>query len=190
MVRVGKALQDEYKKIQKDWTIQQNLKTPRQAGGGIDCLSTEERRVLMTKWLAQAWKNICRQMSRSDPTQLRFTRAFTKTGAGLTIDGSEDHLIKPQGLPSNIVATLHAYEEALRDYTADEGLHPSYMGLVKELASLGLKYESKLPENQPDMHIVAFAMMKRFDKASLPKELNPPKKPRKKRVRIFFIMFY
>lgn len=56
-----------------------------------DKLSAKERRILMTKWTAAAWKEL------SADTML-FKKLFQKTGCLITADGSEDDTIRPQGL--------------------------------------------------------------------------------------------
>jgi len=49
------------------------------------------RRVLMTKWTGEAWREI-----REDKEF--FTKLFEKTGCLITVDGSGDSKIQPQGL--------------------------------------------------------------------------------------------
>ena len=56
-----------------------------------DKISAKERRVLMTKWTAAAWKELCQYKN-------FFGRLFEKTGCLIIVDGSEDHKISPQGL--------------------------------------------------------------------------------------------
>ena len=58
-----------------------------------DKLTAKERRILMTKWVGDAWNELqCYQDF--------FRKAFQRTGCLMTIDGSEDYLIKPQGYES------------------------------------------------------------------------------------------
>eukprot|EP00794_Sanderia_malayensis_P014737 gene14737-16272_t len=56
-----------------------------------DKISAGRRRVLMTKWTGEAWREI-----RED--QEFFTKLFAKTGCLMTVDGSGDEKIQPQGL--------------------------------------------------------------------------------------------
>ena len=57
-----------------------------------DKLSAKKRRVLMTQWTGQAW----REIHHTDPNFVQ--KLFVKTGCLMTSDGSEDDRIKPQGL--------------------------------------------------------------------------------------------
>ena len=56
-----------------------------------DKVSAKTRRVLMTKWTAQAWREITQD-------QDFFKKLFEKTGCLMTANGSDDEKIKPQGL--------------------------------------------------------------------------------------------
>ncbi|XP_028404065.1 tigger transposable element-derived protein 2-like [Dendronephthya gigantea] len=56
-----------------------------------DKLSARERRILMTKWTAEAWRELSKNKE-------FFRRLFEKTGCLLTADGSNDDKICPQGL--------------------------------------------------------------------------------------------
>ena len=56
-----------------------------------DKLSAIKRRILMTKWTGKAWREL-----RQD--KLFFKKLFQKTGCLMTIDGTDDELIRPQGL--------------------------------------------------------------------------------------------
>ena len=56
-----------------------------------DKLSAKKRRILMTKWTGKAWREL-----RQD--KLFFKKLFQKTGCLMTIDGTDDELIRPQGL--------------------------------------------------------------------------------------------
>ena len=55
-----------------------------------DKLSARDRRILMTKWTAEAWRELTKKEL--------FRRLFEKTGCLLTADGSNDDKICPQGL--------------------------------------------------------------------------------------------
>lgn len=55
-------------------------------------ISAKERRVLMTRWLGDAWTSFVEK--RKD----RILRCWEKTGSLMTIDRSDDDKIKPQGL--------------------------------------------------------------------------------------------
>ena len=54
-------------------------------------VSASERRILLTKWLATAWVEVC--------ATTNFEKLGHRTGCLMTADGSEDNEIKPQGLP-------------------------------------------------------------------------------------------
>ena len=56
-----------------------------------DKISAKERRILMTKWTADAWKELCQYKN-------FFGKLIEKTRCLITVDGSEDHKISPQGL--------------------------------------------------------------------------------------------
>jgi len=55
--------------------------------------SAKERRILITNWAGEAWK----RLSRPEYDHLRKS-CWVKTGCMLTSDGSEDDLVKPEGL--------------------------------------------------------------------------------------------
>ena len=54
-------------------------------------LSASDRRVLITKWVSEAWREVS---SNRD----MIVRSFQKCGISVAIDGSEDHLICIEGL--------------------------------------------------------------------------------------------
>jgi hypothetical protein len=54
-------------------------------------ITAGERRVLLTKWTATAWGKL-----RLETSYIK--RLFEKTGCLLTVDGSEDDKVRPQGL--------------------------------------------------------------------------------------------
>ena len=64
-----------------------------------DKISAKNRRVLMTKWTGQAWREL-----REDRDF--FTKLFEKTGCLMTADGSRDDMIKPQGLEDYAFQTV------------------------------------------------------------------------------------
>ena len=55
--------------------------------------SVSQRRVLLTKWVGQAWED----MHTEDSDMIR--QAFQQVGLGLPIDGSRDHEIKIKDFP-------------------------------------------------------------------------------------------
>lgn len=56
-----------------------------------DKISAKQRRVLMTKWTAEAWKELTAD-------KLFFMKLFERTGCLITADGSDDDKIRPQAL--------------------------------------------------------------------------------------------
>ena len=56
-----------------------------------DKISARQRPILMTRWAGQAWEELQKYED-------IFKKSFERTGCLLTIDGSDDQLIKPQGL--------------------------------------------------------------------------------------------
>ena len=56
-----------------------------------DKISAKQRRVLMTKWTAEAWKELTAD-------KLFFMKLFERTGCLFTADGSDDDKIRPQAL--------------------------------------------------------------------------------------------
>lgn len=56
-----------------------------------DKMTASHRRVLMTKWASSAWKYLTTDKA-------FFRKLFQKTGCLMTVDGTNDDLIKPQGL--------------------------------------------------------------------------------------------
>lgn len=66
--------------------------------GHESSFSAKERRILITHWVGEAYK----KLAGSEYDNLRL-RVWQKTGCLMTADGSEDGLIKPEGLKSYIV---------------------------------------------------------------------------------------
>ena len=56
-------------------------------------ISVSEKRVFVTRWVARAW-----EVMQTKYAHL-IKKAFTRTGCGLTLDGSEDHLVHPEAFP-------------------------------------------------------------------------------------------
>ena len=56
-----------------------------------DKITTRQRRILMTKWAGAAWKELVKDKD-------FIKRLFQKTGCLITVDGSDDDMIKPQVL--------------------------------------------------------------------------------------------
>ena len=56
-----------------------------------DSISAKKRRILMTHWTGEAWRKLS-----SDKIFVK--KLFMKTGCLMTVDGSDDDMIKPQGL--------------------------------------------------------------------------------------------
>ena len=56
--------------------------------------TASERRILITHWAGEAWDTLV--SSRKYEHVIR--KCWEKTGCLMTADGSEDHLIKPEGL--------------------------------------------------------------------------------------------
>ena len=54
-------------------------------------ITASQRRVLITKWVGQAWAEVCTNKD-------MVCRAFAKCGISVPIDGSKDHLINIRGL--------------------------------------------------------------------------------------------
>ena len=55
-------------------------------------ISASQRRVLISKWVGQAWTEICSKKE-------MISHAFEKCGISIPINGSKDHLINIKGLP-------------------------------------------------------------------------------------------
>ena len=56
-----------------------------------DKIAARQRRILMTKWAGAAWRALVKEKE-------FIKRLFQKTGCLITIDGSDDNMINPQGL--------------------------------------------------------------------------------------------
>jgi hypothetical protein len=72
-------------------------------------LSASERRTLTTMWAGDAWEEFC--SSRFERARWRY---FEKTGLLMTMDGSEDDKIMPEG------STNYKFERTLADSNTDE----------------------------------------------------------------------
>lgn len=60
--------------------------------------SAKDRRILITRWVGEAWKKFC--SAEYDEFRLK---CWQKTGCLITADGSDDHLIQPEGLKDYVV---------------------------------------------------------------------------------------
>ena len=60
--------------------------------------TASERRVLITHWGGNAYKKLC--SPQYDDLRLQI---FVKTGCLMTSDGSDDHLVKPEGLADYVI---------------------------------------------------------------------------------------
>lgn len=56
-----------------------------------DKLTAKSRRILMTKWTAAAWEELTKD-------RIFFKKLFQRTECLITVDGTDDDLVKPQGL--------------------------------------------------------------------------------------------
>lgn len=68
-------------------------------------ISASERRILMTKWLGEAWHDF------TTNHQSKITAAFKHCGMYNAIDGSENHLIKLRGLDNFKLSKPEHFEE-------------------------------------------------------------------------------
>lgn len=67
--------------------------------GNENPYSAKERRILITNWAGEAWKKLS-----DDEKYVDFRRRlWEKTGCLITADGTNDDLIKPEGLPDYVV---------------------------------------------------------------------------------------
>jgi len=78
--------------------------------------TAKERRILITNWAGEAYKKLCG----SEYDHLR-TRCFQKTGCLMTADGSEDHLIAPEGLEDFVVPPPNKYIDPSYELAATVG---------------------------------------------------------------------
>src|SRR4051812_12348080 len=84
--RIEVLSQEHYQRNIKQWTEQK--------------FTASERRILMTKWVAQAWKDICKDHMET------IIRSFRECGITVAPDGSEDYDINIRGLDSYTVPSL------------------------------------------------------------------------------------
>ena len=70
-------------------------------------ITAGERRILLTKWVGEAWAEISSQKE-------MIVRSFQKTGISLPIDGSGDHLIHIEGIED------YQVESTTDEYTDDD----------------------------------------------------------------------
>ena len=61
--------------------------------------TAKERRILITQWAGEAWNAL--NSSKYDKQR---KKCWSMTGCLLTADGSEDNLVKPEGLDDYVVA--------------------------------------------------------------------------------------
>ena len=90
-----------------DW-LQEDTDLERWVNG---TLTASDRRVLLTKWLADAWEEVCKTTD--------FEKVGHRTGCLMTTDGSEDKEICPQGIQDYSFADADVGEDFL-DRSDDE----------------------------------------------------------------------
>ena len=71
------------------------------------------RTVLFTKWVGQAWEEICQNRD-------MIVRSFQKTGIAVAVDGSEDSLIHIEGLEDYSVEDNDTDQDTLDHDDTDE----------------------------------------------------------------------
>jgi len=81
---------------QRNWL--ENPENAKLWQGETKGFAAKDRRVLITHWVAQAWK----KFASDEYFQFR-QNAWQKTGCLMTADGSEDHLIRPEDLGTDYV---------------------------------------------------------------------------------------
>ena len=72
-------------------------------------ITTSERRILFTKWAAEAWEDY------STNNQAEITAAFKGCGMFNDVDGRENHLVKVQGCPDYEVPAKGSEPEPVVD---------------------------------------------------------------------------
>ena len=115
------------------------LETPENAQlwhGETKGFTAKDRRVLITHWAAEAWKKFVTE------EYAQFTlNAWQKTGCMMTVDGSEDHFIKPEELGGDYSAPPPpTYEPYLLEPPSQEAIfetprYPTSDGLPPEFAA-------------------------------------------------------
>ena len=68
-------------------------------------VTASDRRVLFTKWVGLAWKDVCRDLEET------VVCSFFKCGITIPIDGSRDSKINIEGLPNYEVVKSHNVED-------------------------------------------------------------------------------
>ena len=90
-------------------------------------ISASERRILMTKWVGEAWANTNQDMVQ---------RSFKKCGISLALDGSENHLLNIEKLPEYAmpeeVAEMQEYELLSDDEDEGEGNENDEFDIMEE----------------------------------------------------------
>ena len=86
---VGRAIKLRMGDLLDDWLAEGN-NLDRWSGSKSLSMTASDRRVLLTKLIADAWERVCEALD--------FEKAALPTGALMTIDKSGDEGIRPQGL--------------------------------------------------------------------------------------------
>ena len=90
-------------------------------------IPVELRRVLMTKWVGRAYRELEARRIAAAPGQDIFYKAFLRTGALVTADGTADEEIRPQGLKGDFYLSLTPPSEikargtTVSSWTDDDG---------------------------------------------------------------------
>ena len=99
----------------------------------------KERRVLLTHWAGEAYSKLCLP----EYDDLRW-RIFVRTGCLLTADGSDDHLVAPEGLSEYAVPppAIHVEASANIPNTNDSD------GVTEPPLEAATETEQKVPEER------------------------------------------
>jgi len=93
----GKMLKSKISSLQEQW-LEEDDNIDLWTGNSDKKLDVKQRRILITHWVGNAYN----QLMSDEYSKTRY-RCFEKTGCLITVDGSEDDKISPEGLTNYVV---------------------------------------------------------------------------------------
>lgn len=91
---IGQLLKVFVGQAYRDW-LDKEENANKWYGNDDSKFTASEQRILITHWAGEAWEKLC-----SNECEQFFRGCWEKTGCLLTAEGSEDHKIATEGLPS------------------------------------------------------------------------------------------
>ena len=144
---IGSTLKTIIGQVQDEWLDQPgNLDSWEGDPDAPLKLDAKTRRILITHWVGEAWE----RLTTNEHYALTFRKCFLRTGALITVDGSDDHEIQPlAGLPGGYTVPEMIVIEDDQDPPVPEEEPEPEDGDVEQLDANADIVEEELPVQNP-----------------------------------------